>query len=154
MQLTDLKPAAGSNKDRKRKGRGIGSGRGRTAGRGQKGQKSRSGGGKGPVFEGGQVPWYRRVPHIRGISNRSMSTRIFRKEYEILNVEKLNVFDAGAEVTPETLIEKGLVKRNYKDGIKILGKGEINVPLKVFAHEFSKSACEKILASGGKIEVI
>lgn len=146
MKLHELQPAEGSRHERKRKGRGIGSGNGKTAGRGHKGQGARSGGGKGPGFEGGQNPLYRRLPK-RGFTN------IHRTEYAIVNLSELNRFAEGAEVTPESLIESGIVK-NPKDGIKILGNGEVTVKLTVKANKFSESAVEKIQAAGGKTEVI
>lgn len=146
MKLHELKPAEGSRKDVKRKGRGIGSGNGKTAGKGHKGQNARSGGGVRPGFEGGQNPLYRRLPK-RGFNNP------FRKEYAIVNIEELNGFAAGTEVTPELLMEQGIVK-NPLAGIKILGNGEIQVGLTVKANKFSQSAVEKIQAAGGKTEVI
>ncbi|EFM11471.1 MULTISPECIES: 50S ribosomal protein L15 [Paenibacillus] len=146
MKLHELQPAEGSRKERKRIGRGIGSGNGKTAGRGHKGQNARSGGGVRPGFEGGQNPLYRRVPK-RGFNNR------FRKEYAIVNIEELNSFAAGTEVTPEFLLEQGIVK-NPLSGIKVLGNGEIKVQLTVKASKFSQSAVEKIQAAGGKTEVI
>ncbi|EXX88974.1 50S ribosomal protein L15 [Paenibacillus darwinianus] len=146
MKLHELKPAEGSRKDVKRKGRGIGSGNGKTAGKGHKGQNARSGGGVRPGFEGGQNPLYRRVPK-RGFNN------IFRKEYAVVNIEDLNSFAAGTEVTPELLMEQGLVK-NPQAGIKILGNGDITVGITVKANKFSQSAVEKIQAAGGKTEVI
>ncbi len=146
MKLHELKPAPGSNQPRKRVGRGIGSGTGKTAGRGHKGQNARSGGGVRPGFEGGQNPLYRRLPK-RGFTN------IHRKEYAVVNLEELNKFAEGTEVTPETLIESGLVK-NPKNGIKILGNGDITVQLTVKANKFSQTAVDKIQAAGGKTEVI
>lgn len=146
MKLHELKPAEGSKKERKRKGRGIGSGLGKTSGRGHKGQKARSGGGVRPGFEGGQMPLQRRVPK-RGFTN------IFKKEFALVNVEKLNIFEDGSEVTPEALVEKKIIKK-IKDGVKILGNGELNVRLNVKAHGFTKTAAEKIEAAGGKAEVI
>lgn len=146
MKLHELKSAPGARHARKRLGRGIGSGLGKTSGKGHKGQNARSGGGVRPGFEGGQTPLYRRLPE-RGFVN------IFKKEYSIVNVSELNRFSDGAEVTPDTLIEAGLVK-NVKDGVKILGEGELNVRLTVKAHKFSRSAVEKIEAAGGKAEVI
>lgn len=146
MKLHELRPAEGSTKSRKRKGRGIGSGLGKTAGRGQKGQKARSGSGVRIGFEGGQMPLYRRLPKI-GFTN------IFRKEYAIVNVGDLDIFENGAVVTPEELKKAGLVKAE-KNGIKILGNGELNKQLTVRANKFSKTAEEKIVASGGKVEVI
>ncbi|CAM4483000.1 MULTISPECIES: 50S ribosomal protein L15 [Paenibacillus] len=146
MKLHELKPAEGSRQEPKRKGRGIGSGNGKTAGKGHKGQNARSGGGVRPGFEGGQNPLYRRLPK-RGFNNP------FRKEYAVVNIEELNSFAAGTEVTPELLMEQGIVK-NPQSGIKILGNGDINVQLTVKANKFSQSAVEKIQAAGGKTEVI
>ncbi|GKU76691.1 50S ribosomal protein L15 [Paenibacillus sp. L3-i20] len=146
MKLHELAPAPGSSSAPKRKGRGIGSGNGKTAGRGHKGQNARSGGGVRPGFEGGQNPLYRRVPK-RGFNNR------FRTEYAIVNIEELNSFAAGTEVTPAVLLEQGIVK-NPLAGIKILGNGELNVGITVKATKFSQSAVEKIQAAGGKTEVI
>jgi large subunit ribosomal protein L15 len=146
MKLHDLAPAAGSKFAPKRKGRGIGSGNGKTAGKGHKGQNARSGGGVRPGFEGGQNPLYRRLPK-RGFNNP------FRKEYAIVNIQDLNSFAAGTEITPEVLLEKGVIK-NALAGIKVLGNGELNVGLTVKANKFSQSAVEKIQAAGGKTEVI
>lgn len=146
MKLHELKPAPGSNKAPKRVGRGIGSGHGKTAGRGHKGQNARSGGGVGLGFEGGQMPLYRRLPK-RGFNNPN------RKEYAIVNLETLNRFEEGTVVTPELLKQRGVVK-NLKDGLKILGRGELNVKLTVKAHKFSQSALSKIEAAGGQTEVI
>ncbi|WP_028551998.1 50S ribosomal protein L15 [Paenibacillus sp. UNC451MF] len=146
MKLHELSSAEGSRKARKRVGRGIGSGMGKTATRGHKGQNSRSGGGVRPGFEGGQNPLYRRLPK-RGFTNQ------FRKEFAIVNLTELNKFAAGTEITPEFLLESGVVK-NARDGIKILGDGEITVQLNVKANKFSQSAVEKIQAAGGKTEVI
>jgi large subunit ribosomal protein L15 len=146
MKLHELSPAPGSKKERKRIGRGIGSGTGKTSGKGHKGQNARSGGGVRLGFEGGQNPLYRRLPK-RGFTNRS------RVEYSIVNLEELNQFTAGTDVTPETLVESGLV-RNAKDLIKILGNGDITVQLTVRANKFSQSAVDKIEAAGGKTEVI
>ncbi|MEA4890957.1 MAG: 50S ribosomal protein L15 [Peptococcaceae bacterium] len=147
MKLSELKPAPGSRQSVKRLGRGVGSGLGKTSGKGHKGQKARSGGGKGPYFEGGQTPLQRRMPK-RGFTN------IFKKNYVALNLEALETrFEAGATVTPETLVEVGLVK-NVRDGIRILGRGEITKALNVKAQGFSKTAEEKITAAGGTIEVI
>lgn len=146
MKLHELKPAQRKSKERKRRGRGISSGLGKTSGRGQKGQKSRSGGGVRVGFEGGQMPLYRRLPKV-GFTN------IFRKEYAIVNIKDLEIFENGTEVTPEVLKEVGLVK-SMKNGVKILGNGEISKELTVKAHKFSKTAAERIIASGGKVEVI
>lgn len=145
MKLHELKPAEGSRHSRKRVGRGIATGNGKTAGKGHKGQKARSGGGVRPGFEGGQNPVYRRLPK-RGFKN------INRKEYAVVNLDDLNRFENGSEITPQTLIESGLVK-NPKDGIKILGDGELKVQLTIKADKFSQSAVEKIEAAGGKTEV-
>lgn len=146
MKLHELKPNAGSNKNRKRLGRGTATGQGKTAGKGQGGQNSRSGGGVRPGFEGGQFPIYRRLPK-RGFTN------IFAKKFAIVNIEELNRFEDNTEVTPEMLKEAGVIKK-LEDGIKILGNGELNKKLTVKAHKFSKSAIEKIEATGGKVEVI
>ena len=146
MRLHDLFPGEGSTKKSKRVGRGMGSGRGKTSTRGHKGQKARSGGGVRPGFEGGQMPLYRRIPK-RGFTN------IFRKEYSIVNVDDLNVFEENTKVTPELLIEKGIIKK-VKNGVKVLGQGDLNVKVNVLANAFSKSAVEKIEAVGGKAEVI
>ncbi|HET7616540.1 MAG TPA: 50S ribosomal protein L15 [Bacillales bacterium] len=146
MKLHELHPAEGSRKNRKRVGRGNGSGLGKTSGRGQKGQNSRSGGGVRPGFEGGQMPLIKRLPK-RGFKNPT------RKEYATVNVEALNRFEEGTEVTPELLLETRLV-RKQKDGIKILGAGDLNVSLTVKAHKFSASAKEAIENAGGKPEVV
>ncbi|MNI09473.1 50S ribosomal protein L15 [compost metagenome] len=146
MKLHELSSATGSRHTRKRVGRGVGSGMGKTSTRGHKGQNARSGGGVRPGFEGGQNPLYRRLPK-RGFTNP------FRKEYAIVNLEELNNFAAGTEVTPEVLMEFGIVKAP-KAGIKILGNGEITVQLTVKANKFSQSAVEKIQAAGGQTEVI
>ena len=146
MKLHELKPAEGSRQERKRKGRGIGSGNGKTAGKGHKGQNARSGGGVRLGFEGGQTPLYRRLPK-RGFTN------INRKEYAIVNLDALNRFEDGAEVTPELLIETGIVS-SEKAGIKILAKGKVEKKLTVKAHKFSSAAKEAIEAAGGQTEVI
>lgn len=146
MKIHELQPAPGSKTSPKRVGRGIGSGLGKTSGKGHKGQKARSGGGKGPAFEGGQTPLQRRLPK-RGFTN------IFRKEYAIVNLEQLNRFDNGTEVTPEILNASGIVK-DLKDGVKILGQGELTKSLTVKANGFTKSAVAKVEAAGGKAEVI
>ncbi|AJA49712.1 50S ribosomal protein L15 [Clostridium pasteurianum DSM 525 = ATCC 6013] len=146
MKLHELKPAAGSRKAPKRIGRGTGSGLGRNAGKGEKGQKARSGGGVRPGFEGGQMPLYRRLPK-RGFTN------IFAKDIVSINVDRLNVFDDGTEVTIEKLLEKGVIGK-VNDGVKILGNGEITKKLTVKVNKFSKAAAEKIEAAGGKVEVV
>ncbi len=146
IALNKLTPPKGANRKSKRVGRGIGGGHGKTATRGYKGQKSRSGTSIRPGFEGGQMPLHRRLPK-RGFTN------IFRKEYAIVNLDQLAAFEAGAEVTPLTLKEHGIVRRP-KDGIKILAVGDLKHPLRVSAHKFSKSAVEKIEKAGGTVEVI
>ncbi|MFK9094902.1 50S ribosomal protein L15 [Bacillus salipaludis] len=146
MKLHELQPAEGSRQERKRLGRGIGSGQGKTAGKGHKGQNARSGGGVRVGFEGGQTPLYRRLPK-RGFTN------ISRKEYAIVNLDALNRFEEGTEVTPELLIETGVVS-NEKAGIKILAKGNVEKKLTVKANKFSSAAKEAIEAAGGTTEVI
>lgn len=141
-----MKYTEGARKSRKRIGRGHASGTGKTAGKGHKGQNARSGGGVRLGFEGGQTPIARRLPK-RGFTNFT------RKEYAIVNVEALNKFDNGVEITPELLIETGLVKKEL-DGIKILGQGELEKKLVVKANKFSKSAVAVIEKAGGKVEVI
>ena len=147
MRLHDLRPNPGKTKKRKRVGRGIAAGQGKTAGRGTKGQGARSGGGKGHYFEGGQLPLFRRLPLKRGFTNINKIT------YKPVNVRNLADFEADTVVNPELLAGAGLVKK-ASDPIVILGEGEINVPLSVSAHRFSKSAKEKIEAAGGTIDVI
>ena len=146
MKLHELRAVPGATKAPKRKGRGTATGQGKTAGRGMNGQKSRSGGGVRLGFEGGQMPLYRRIPK-RGFTN------LFGTEYTTLNVEDLNRFEAGTIVTPELLKEAGMAKQ-VKDGIKILGNGNLDKALTVQAQKFSKSAIEKIEAAGGKAEVL
>ena len=146
MKLHELKPAEGATSARKRLGRGIGSGLGKTSGKGHKGAKARSGGGKRPGFEGGQMPLTMRLPK-RGFTNN------FRKEFVAINVSRLEVFDDGATVTPVELIEMGIIKK-IGDGIKIMGDGELNRKLTVQANKFTATAKEKIEAAGGKAEVI
>ncbi|MDW0113367.1 MULTISPECIES: 50S ribosomal protein L15 [Sporosarcina] len=146
MKLHEMKPAEGARKSRKRIGRGIGSGTGKTSGKGHKGQNARSGGGVRLGFEGGQIPLFQRLPK-RGFTN------INRKEYAIVNLDVLNRFDEGTEVTPELLIETGIVS-NEKSGIKILGNGTLEKKITVKAHKFSASAKEAIEKAGGQTEVI
>lgn len=146
MKLFELGPTPGSTKTAKRKGRGAGTGNGKTAGRGHKGQKARSGGGVRPGFEGGQMPLYRRLPK-RGFTN------IFAKEYVSINVSELNKFDDNTVVTAEVLKEAGVISK-VKDGVVVLGRGEITKKLTVQAARFTASAAEKIAAAGGKAEVI
>ena len=146
MELHNLANAQGAKTKAYRKGRGMGSGNGKNAGTGNKGQKSRSGGLKAPGFEGGQTPLYRRLPKF-GFTNNG------RKEYAIVNVSSLNKFKEGTVVNPALLIEAGLVKKEL-DGVKILGNGELTVKLTVQANKLSKTAKDKIEASGSKIEVM
>ena len=146
MKLHELSPAPGSKQKPTRVGRGLGSGLGKTAGKGHKGQNSRAGGGTRPGFEGGQMPIYRRLPK-RGFYNK------FGKEYTEVNVRELNRFEDGTVVDPVVLVETGVIK-NVRDGIRILGNGELEKALTVKANHFTKSAAEKILAAGGKVEVI
>ncbi|MFQ6130835.1 MAG: 50S ribosomal protein L15 [Armatimonadota bacterium] len=151
MKLSDLAPPARSRRRRKRVGRGISAGRGKTCGRGQKGQKARGRVPRG--FEGGQTPLFRRLPKLRGQRRSAMNIGIFRREYAVVNVERLGRFRKGTVVDPDKLREAGLVKK-VRDGIKILGRGELKKELTVRAHAFSASAREKIEAAGGSVEVI
>lgn len=148
MKLHDLRPNPGAKKKRKRVGRGIAAGQGKTAGRGTKGQGARSGGGKGPYFEGGQLPLARRLPFKRGFTN------INKIYYKPVNLEELAQFDFdGADVTPEILVAVGLLKK-VTDPVVVLGNGELSVALTVKAHRFSASAKEKIEAAGGTVEIV
>ncbi len=147
MKINDLSPAEGSVSSKKRLGRGTGSGLGKTSGKGHKGQKARSGGGVRPGFEGGQMPLYLRIPK-RGFTNAR-----FKKHYAEVNVSRLNGFRAGTIVTPEKLIEAGIINK-VLDGVKIMGAGELKKRLTVSAMKFTKGAIEKIEAAGGKTEVI
>jgi large subunit ribosomal protein L15 len=145
MRLHELRPDPGAHKRRRRVGRGISAGQGKTAGRGTKGQKARPGGAKAPYFEGGQLPLVRRLPFKRGFTN------IFRIEYQEVSIQKLaDAFKSGAEVTPEALVERRLIKDADKP-VVILGNGELKAKLKVSAHRFTKSARAKIEAAGGKV---
>ena len=146
MRLNDLAPEKGQRKNRKRVGRGVASGTGKTAGRGSKGQNSRSGGGVRPGYEGGQMPIHRRLPK-RGFKNH------FKKVFAIVNVQDLNRFDADSVIDEVAFIKSGLVKGD-RDGIKILGNGDVQVPVTVRINKISESARQKIEAAGGKIEVI
>ena len=146
MKIEDLRPSDGSKKKKKRVGHGVGSGHGKTSCKGHKGQKARSGGPKGPGFEGGQTPLQRRLPK-RGFKN------IFKIEFAIVNLKDINKIEGVDVITPEILIEKGIVK-NIKDGIKILGEGELQKPLTIKADAFSASASAKITAAGGRVEVL
>jgi len=145
MKLNELSPAAGSRKARKRLGRGVGSGTGKTAGRGTKGLNSRSGGGVRPGFEGGQMPLHRRLPK-RGFTN------IFKKQFAVINIRDLSRFESGSTVDEVALVKAGLVK-GKRDGIKLLGRGDIDYPLTVKVTQASRSAIEKIQAAGGRVEV-
>jgi large subunit ribosomal protein L15 len=147
MKLHELRPAEGAKKKKKRKGRGIAAGQGKTAGRGTKGQNARSGGGVRPYFEGGQLPLVRRLPHKRGFTN------IFKVHYTPVNLDRLDVFAAGDEVSPLTLAEASIIKSPHEP-VAILGRGELDRPLIVRAPRFSESAKEKILAAGGTVEVL
>lgn len=147
MKLHELEKNIGATHAKKRVGRGPGSGLGKTSGRGQKGQKARSGGSINPVFEGGQLPLYRRIPK-RGFSNAK-----FKTVYAVINVEDLNVFEDGTVVTPALLKDTGLVKKQL-DGIKVLGNGKLEKKLTIQASKFSASALEKIKEAGSKAEVI
>jgi large subunit ribosomal protein L15 len=146
MRIEDIRPAEGSTKNKKRVGRGFGSGHGKTSCKGHKGQKARSGGTKGAGFEGGQMPLQRRVPK-RGFKN------IFKKEYAIVNLDAIDALKDDAVITPELLIEKGVIKK-MKDGLKVLATGSIQRPVTIKANAFSTSAASKIEAAGGKTEVI
>ena len=146
MRIEDIRPAEGSTKNKKRVGRGVGSGHGKTACKGHKGQKARSGGTKGAGFEGGQMPLQRRIPK-RGFTN------IFKKEYAIINLDTLEALKDDSVITPELLIEKGVIKK-MKDGLKVLANGSIQRPVTIKANAFSASAAAKIEAAGGKTEVI
>ena len=146
MKLHELKPVPGSTTAPKRLGRGVGSGLGKTSGKGHKGAKARSGGGKAPGFEGGQMPLYRRIP-------KSGFTNIFAKEYATINLSQLERFDNGTVVTAQLLKDAGVIKQ-VKDGVKVLGGGELTKKLTVQVTRFTASAKEKIEALGGKAEVI
>ena len=146
MDLSNLKPAIGSTKNRKRIGRGPGSGTGKTSGKGHKGQNARSGGGVKPGFEGGQMPLQRRLPK-RGFFSMN------KKVYALVNLQDLTNFEAGSVVDLEVLTKTGLVGA-VKDGVKILGTGELSIALTIKAHKFSKSAVAKIEAAGGTVEVV
>jgi large subunit ribosomal protein L15 len=145
MKLNELLPPDGSRANRKRVGRGVGSGHGKTAGRGTKGHKSRSGGGVRPGFEGGQMPLHRRLP-------KGGFTNIFKKKIAVINIRDLARFESGNIVDEAALIRAGLVK-GRRDGIKLLGQGEIKIPLTIKVNGVSKNAREKIIAAGGNIEV-
>ncbi len=147
MQQHELRPPKGAKKNRRRVGRGDSSGFGSYSGRGMKGQNSRTGGGVRPSFEGGQLPLSKKLPKIRGFTN------IFRKRYSVVNVDRLAAFPSESEVTPEALSDAGIL-RNLNNPVKILGRGELNVPLVVSAHKFSASARQQIEAAGGSVREI
>jgi len=149
MELHDLKPNQGSKKNRKRVGRGIAAGQGKTAGRGTKGQGARAGGGTRPYHQGGNLPFFRRLPFVRGKG----FTPINRVEYSEVNLEQLVGFAPDSEVTPESLLEARLLK-NTRKPVVILGRGDIKIPLKVSVHRVSKSAQAKIEAAGGSVEIL
>lgn len=146
MELNTIKPAVGASKNRKRIGRGTGSGHGKTATKGHKGQKARSGGSVKPGFEGGQMPMQRRLPK-RGFNP------LTRKEYSLVNIGQLDVFEAGSAIDAGALIEAGLIKK-IGDGIKVLAKGDLTKSITIKAHKFSAAAREKIVAAGGTVEEI
>ena len=147
MKLQELRPAEGSTQSVKRVGRGTGSGLGKTSGKGHKGAKARSGGGKGPGFEGGQIPLARRLPK-RGFTN------IFAKEYTVVNVGELEKLENGTTVTAELLKKQGIISKIEKDGLKVLGRGELTKKLDVKAAKFSETAKKAIEAAGGSAEVV
>lgn len=152
LNLSNLRPAPGSHKAERRVGRGHGSGRGKTAGRGTKGQKARSGGTVHRAFSGGQTRLSKRLPFVRGLGN---SNTAFRDEYTIINVVDLSLFEADAQINPETLVANGLMTAAESRGlIKVLGNGEIDRALNIKAHKFSASARAKIEAAGGSVEII
>jgi len=144
--LNELKPVDGARKARKRVGRGTASGQGKTAGKGTKGQKARSGGGTRPGFEGGQIPLFQRIPK-RGFNN------VNRKEYAVINLDDLNLFEAGEVITPEVLLSRNVLKKTL-DGVKVLANGQLEKAVTVKAHKFSKAAEQAITQAGGTIEVI
>jgi large subunit ribosomal protein L15 len=149
MKLHDLKPQEGSKRSRKRVGRGIAAGQGKTAGRGTKGQGARAGGGPRPYHQGGNLPFYRRLPFVRGKG----FTPINRIEYTEVNLEQLASFAADSEVSPETLVEARLI-RNTRKPVVILGQGDVNQPLKIRVHRISAGARQKIEAAGGEVEIL
>lgn len=149
MKLHDLKPNKGSKKERKRVGRGIAAGQGKTAGRGTKGQGARTGGGPPLYHQGGNLPFFRRLPFVRG---KGM-TVLNRVEYAEVNLDQLKGFTAGSEVTPETLVDAGIL-RDLKDPVVLLGRGDVGVSLKVQVHRISRGAREKIKSAGGSVELL
>jgi large subunit ribosomal protein L15 len=151
LRIDNLHPAKGARRGKKRVGRGIGSGHGKTSTRGQKGQGAR--GSVAPGFEGGQTPLHRRLPKKRGLARKAMPIGLFKKSYAVINLKQLEGLDANTVVTPELLKEQGIVKQ-VRDGVRVLGMGELTKPLAVRAHHFSASALQKIEAAGGTAEVI
>jgi large subunit ribosomal protein L15 len=151
VKLSDLKPAYGSKEKRTRVGRGHGSGLVKTSGKGGKGQTARSGGGKGPDFEGGQTPWFRRLPQRRGVSQKARSQAPFRVEYSVINLADLASWEKGAVITPESLLEAGFVSK-LKDGVKVLGAGDAPAGLHFRGVRFSATAKSKLEAAGAAFE--
>lgn len=149
MKLHELKPNKGAHKVRNRKGRGTAAGQGKTCGRGMKGQNARSGGGVPLYHQGGNLPFFRKLPFKRG-EGFSIINRV---EYEVVNLEQLDEFTAGSEITPDVLLEAGLIN-DLENPIKILGRGDVSVALKVKTHSISKGAHEKIESAGGSVELI
>lgn len=145
MQINTLSPAPNSKKSRRRVGRGKGSGLGKTSGRGENGQLKHSGGGKGPLFEGGQMPLMLRLPKRGFVSP-------FKKQYTVVNVQDLNKFEANTTIDAQVLLEKGIINKIAKDGLKILGNGELKVALTVKANKFTETAINKIKKAGGTVE--
>ena len=151
MKLSDLRPASGSKQKRVRVGRGHGSGLVKTSGKGGKGQTARSGGGKGPNFEGGQTPWFRRLPQRRGVSQKARSTKIFRTEYAVINLADLASWEKSDVITPEALLKAGVVSK-LKDGVKVLGSGDAPQGLRFRNVRFSAAAKSKLEAAGAAFE--
>jgi large subunit ribosomal protein L15 len=151
VKLSDLRPAQGSVQKRVRVGRGHGSGMVKTAGKGGKGQTARSGGGKGPNFEGGQTPWFRRLPQLRGVSQKARSTKVFRTEFTVVNLGDLARWDASVTITPSSLKEAGYISK-LKDGVKVLGVGDAPAGLRFRNVRFSASARAKLEAAGAAFE--
>jgi large subunit ribosomal protein L15 len=151
MKLSELKPARGAKHARVRVGRGHGSGLGKTSGKGGKGQTARSGGGKGPNFEGGQTPWFRRLPQRRGVSQKARSTKVFRVTYAVLNLRDLRGWDPGRPVTPQTLREAGIL-RGPKAPVKVLGVGQAPSGLRLRDLTYSAAARAKLAAAGAVFE--
>jgi large subunit ribosomal protein L15 len=151
LKLSDLSPKHGSKTKRVRVGRGHGSGLVKTSGKGGKGQTARSGGGKGPNFEGGQTPWFRRLPQLRGVSQKARSTKVFRTEFAVINLSNLAKWDANVVITPESLLEAGFISKS-KDGVKVLGLGEAPAGLRFRNIRFSAPARTKLEAAGAVFE--